>query len=621
MRKNHLKGFLIFVFLNIIVSGFSQEINENVQRVSEILDSLKASGVILDEQHREPRIILTTDEAVRFLQQRNQPQYWKNSRDPLRLAISHLVFQASHPSYDSTAYYLRNYPLDSLNISWDKFYIWEPLRFRIPVIPPPEFILPGDTLAVSDTIGIGGINDSLHVQEIHVPETLRRSGQVIGLQDTTILVVIDTLHEVSSDIPGFPFTYYNYPYQADSIQVAVKLLLDYLDVRDSSIINITGLGNVVTPIWLNSKSGMTHRFWLKNDMNDSVTVWIGAPSRNTLGLYLEQGVSFKRPDKQGASSDARIEVQQIDRSKLLEVQKITVKPQYWRTRSDVSFALNQASLTNWVKGGESSISTSLDITGYADYNNKPLNITSNSFARLKFGLVASGENGVRKNLDLLETNSKLNHKAFGKFDFSAIFLVKTQIAKGYNHTKYKKDGAERDTSILVSKFMNPIIITAGIGLDYKPNKNTSINFSPFSYKGTFVTDTTGIKGVDAIDQTKYGIANDRKSKNEPGASFLFSNVYKPTKTISITNRVQLFTNYINKPQNIDIDWEMILTANLNWFTDVRFNTHLIFDDDTKTPVYDKDKNPVMVGPDNKIQKKTSRIQFKELLGFSFIFRF
>jgi hypothetical protein len=64
---------------------------------------------------------------------------------------------------------------------------------------------------------------------------------------------------------------------------------------------------------------------------------------------------------------------------------------------------------------------------------------------------------------------------------------------------------------------------------------------------------------------------------------------------------------------------MILTANLNWFTDVRFNTHLIFDNDTKTTVYDDNKNPVP-GPDGK-PKKTARIQFKELLGFSFIFRF
>jgi hypothetical protein len=160
--------------------------------------------------------------------------------------------------------------------------------------------------------------------------------------------------------------------------------------------------------------------------------------------------------------------------------------------------------------------------------------------------------------------------------------------------------------------MNPAILTAGIGLDYKPNKNTSINFSPFSYKGTFVTDTAN------IDQTKYGIEKNKKSKNEPGASFMITNEYKPFKTVSIINRLQLFTNYINNPQNVDIDWEMIFTASLNWFTDVRFNTHLIFDDDTKTVVLDKDKKPILV--DGK-PKKSARIQFKELLGFSFIFRF
>ncbi len=141
-------------------------------------------------------------------------------------------------------------------------------------------------------------------------------------------------------------------------------------------------------------------------------------------------------------------MQQIDRSKLQEVKKIPVKTQYWKYRSEASFALNQASLTNWVKGGESSVSSSLDITGYADYNNKPLKITSNNFGRLKYGLIWTDKNGIRKNLDLLETNSKLNHKAFGKFDFSAILLFKTQLANGYN---YANDGSKT----LVSKFMNP----------------------------------------------------------------------------------------------------------------------------------------------------------------------
>jgi hypothetical protein len=117
----------------------------------------------------------------------------------------------------------------------------------------------------------------------------------------------------------------------------------------------------------------------------------------------------------------------------------------------------------------------------------------------------------------------------------------------------------------------------------------------------------------------YGIPHNRKSLHEPGVSFMITNEYKPVKNVTITNRLQLFTNYIHNPQNIDVDWEMITTATLNWFTDVRFNTHLIFDDDAKTPELDKDKKPVL-RPDGT-EKKTARIQFKEMLGISLMFRF
>jgi hypothetical protein len=64
---------------------------------------------------------------------------------------------------------------------------------------------------------------------------------------------------------------------------------------------------------------------------------------------------------------------------------------------------------------------------------------------------------------------------------------------------------------------------------------------------------------------------------------------------------------------------MMFTAHLNWFTDLRINTHLIFDDDTKTTVLDDNKAPVL-NPDGTT-KKTARIQFKEMIGVSLAFRF
>jgi hypothetical protein len=276
-------------------------------------------------------------------------------------------------------------------------------------------------------------------------------------------------------------------------------------------------------------------------------------------------------------------------------------------------------LSNWVKGGENSVSTALDITGYADFKKPEIKLSSNNFARLKMGFLASGGEEVRKNLDLLETNSKLNHKAFGKFDYSAIMLFKTQVAPGKTFTKVNK----RDTSYVVSRFMNPATITIGIGLDYKPDKETSINFSPLSYKGTFVPAGGKITADSLIpgklDQTRYGVPLGRRSKHEPGASFMISKNSRPFKNLALTNRLQLFTNYIDNPQNIDIDWEMIAVYNLNWFTDLRLNTHLIYDDNTRTTLM-RGGAPVYL-EDGKTEKKTARAQFKEMFGVSLVFRF
>ncbi len=608
MQMRFFRFFILVLFVNISYPVFSQEMPSRAASIATKIDSLRKGGVILREEPQKPEITLTREQAVKFLQQKSDPRYWNDARNPLRVALNQLVYESSHPPYDTARLFLEKFPFDSLYIPWDKFYIREPLRLKIPAAPEPRIAVLVDSVA-SDTTAVKRINDTL-ITELP-DDVLPEEFSITRLIDTTLMVVIDTLDQVRSSSSFFPFRYLDYPYQTDSIKTAVNLLLNYLEERDSSIVYFTGIGNTITPVWINTKSGDIMRFWLKNDLSDSVTVWIGNTDRNTVGLYLEQGVSFKRPVMQGNYSDAKIDLKKIDNSKLLNVQKIVTKPQYWKYRSEASFVFSQSALSNWVKGGENSVATALDITGYADYNNKALKLSSNNFARLKLGFLKSGDNDIRKNLDLIETNSKLNHKAFGKFDFSAIMLFKTQVAPGFT---YKKDKNGTEIKIPASKMLNPAILTVGFGLDYKPNKTTSINFSPLSYKGTFVTDPAYWNQTfdsTKIDQTKYGILKDKKAKNEPGASFMITNEYKPLKNITVTNRLQLFTNYINNPLNIDVDWEMIAVINLNWFTDVRFNSHLIFDDDTKT-VDKKGNDPL---------KKTARIQFKEMFGLSLVFRF
>jgi hypothetical protein len=609
-----LKFFSIVILLAFSPKALSQEGISKKGSVNFVVDSLAKKGIISNTVPPKPEIDFGKEKALKYLQEKFRAGNWDNNMDPLRLAIGQLIYAASHEPYDSAKAYLQRYKYDSINIPWSRFYSWDSLKVKIPVLLPAHFVQPGDTVPRGDTIGLRARNDSLRLN------LLDRRGDSTGiykptipeptvfLKDTIFMVIADTLKEVLPLNESNPFRSYRYPYQGDSLAFAIKTLTEFIEDRDSSIVNFRGVSESVIPVWLNSKSDKMVRYWLKNEFADSVTVWIGSTGRNTIGLFLEEGILFRRPVKQTNISDAQLNLKKINSASLQDVNKIYIKPHYWKFRTEASFVLNQATLVNWVKGGESSISTTLDVTGYADYNNKKLLLSSNNFARLKYGLVASGGNGIRKNLDLLETNSKLNHKAFGKFDFSGTVLFKTQVTKGWNYTKING----RDTSLLVSKFMSPAILTIGLGLDYKPNKTTSINFAPLSYKGTFVGDTAN------IDQTKYGIPHDRKSKHEPGVSLQISHELKLYKTITVLNRLQLFTNYIDHPQNVDIDWEMIATTKLNWFTEVRLNTHFIFDDNTKIPVVGKDGKPVMVGG---IQKKTARIQFKELIGLSFVFKF
>jgi hypothetical protein len=166
--------------------------------------------------------------------------------------------------------------------------------------------------------------------------------------------------------------------------------------------------------------------------------------------------------------------------------------------------------------------------------------------------------------------------------------------------------------VVVSRFLNPASITVGLGFEYKPFKNTSLNLAPLSYKNTFVLDTA------LIDQTRFGIEKDKKTMQEMGMQLVFQNKITPFKDMSVVNQVRLFSNYLNKPQNIDVDWELNLEQRINWFFTIKLNLHLIYEDDTRFTVSDSEGNPVL-GPDGS-EKKVARTQFKEFIGLSMQFK-
>jgi hypothetical protein len=364
-------------------------------------------------------------------------------------------------------------------------------------------------------------------------------------------------------------------YQLDSLQYAVNKLLEYTEERDSTMLWISDMSGRKRPFWISSGSEEEYRFWVKNYNNDSVTVWLGNPGSQELRLTLEDDVNFNRLVKE--DFEHLPSFVQDPESSLRSMKMLEPIPKYWDFGFLSAFILNQTYLSNWTKGGESSLSAMMDIQLDATYNNKDANTQWINAVRMKFGTIMTQEKGFRKNHDALEINSKFNRNAWGKIGMSASLYMKHQLAKGYN---YPND------SIPISKFLNPGTMTLGLGFEYKPAKEITFNVAPLSYKTTFVLDTAN------INQTLHGIDKNARAKREMGTQIVVSSKVTPFESMEITNNLRLFSNYLKKPQNIDVDWELIV---------------------------DENNQPVLL-PDGT-EKKVADMQFKEFIGLSLQFKF
>jgi hypothetical protein len=388
----------------------------------------------------------------------------------------------------------------------------------------------------------------------------------------------------------------------DSLLTAVETILTYTAQRDSILLYFNDIRGQKTPFWLTTGTDELYRYWVKNYKNDSITIWMGNPSKQDITMILEQDVDVNRLDKVVLESLPIAEFKPV--RSLAKVEPLKEIPVYWDYSFSSSFALNQTFLSNWAKGGENSFSNMLDITGEAKHTNKEEKTEWTNSFRLKYGSTITEEYGLRTNTDMFNLNSQFNKVIREKIDFSGVFYMKNQIARGYKYP---------DDSTVVSKFLNPTSFTIGAGLEYKPFKKTTLNFSVLSYKNTFVLDTS------RIDQTRHGIEADKRVRQEMGGQLLVKNSVSLIDGLNLTNTVRLFTNYLNKPQNVDVDWEINVEQKINWYFTVLLNLHFIYDDDIRFPVLDQDDQPILM-PDGS-ERKEPRLQFKEFLGVTLSFKF
>ncbi len=232
----------------------------------------------------------------------------------------------------------------------------------------------------------------------------------------------------------------------------------------------------------------------------------------------------------------------------------------WKIHGRFTFIFNQSSFANWASGGENTIAGDLNIN--YDFNYKKKLINWDTRILTGYGLSYVSEKGYRKTNDRLEINSLFGIRSREKNWFFSNFInFKTQYARGYNYSESSNE--------LVSAFFSPAYLSLGPGVLWKKSDNLNLNIAPASARFTFVDDDFS---------GKFGV---KEGKNVAfSLGFNLSGYYKLSimDNIEMENIITIYSDYLNKPKNIDIEYQVNIRFKVNKFVKMHLTAHTILDD-------------------------------------------
>ncbi|MDY0098966.1 MAG: DUF3078 domain-containing protein [Bacteroidales bacterium] len=279
----------------------------------------------------------------------------------------------------------------------------------------------------------------------------------------------------------------------------------------------------------------------------------------------------------------------------------------WKKGGVAALNLAQTSLKNWAAGGQNSVAVNGIFSMFANYK-QGKSAWDNSLD-IGYGLIKQGKDAdFLKTDDKIDFFSKYGREAFKDFYYSALLNFKTQMKPGYNYP---------DVTHKISDLFAPAYMLAALGMDYKPTQYFSAFIAPVTYKLTIVSDKT------LSDAGAFGVTPGDRSRSEFGGylrAVYTRNDFKDEflKNVSFTTKLDLFSNYGENPQNIDVSWETLIALKVNKYISANLNTHLLYDDNIKIAVDRNDDGNIS---EIELNSPGSRIQFKEIFGVGFSYNF
>lgn len=265
----------------------------------------------------------------------------------------------------------------------------------------------------------------------------------------------------------------------------------------------------------------------------------------------------------------------------------------WTIHGENTFLINQSSFSNWAAGGVNSFAGNI-ILNY-DFNYKKEKWSWDNKVIAAYGQTFQKETDWRKNDDRLSLNSLLGYQAKEHWLYTFFLNFNTQFAKGYDYTSANKK--------LLSEAFAPAYLSFGPGIAYKKSDNLKFNLSPAAVRFVIVKN-------DSL-ALNYGLDPGKNTRVEFGASFDAYYKTQIMENVTFENILKLYSNYLEKPQNVDIDYTANLNMKVNKWITVNAGVQLIYDDNTKLP---KIENGVQVG-------KKSDLQVKQILGAGITYKF
>lgn len=237
----------------------------------------------------------------------------------------------------------------------------------------------------------------------------------------------------------------------------------------------------------------------------------------------------------------------------------------WKKGGNISFLLNQSNFENWLAGGENNIAGNLGLN--YDFNYAKNDWTWDNKIIASYGLTKIEGQKTQKTDDRFELNSLAGKKAKGNWYYSAFANFRTQMSA--THT-----GGEIQTH-----FLSPAYLQFGPGMLWKKSDNLKVNIAPATGKFTFVSDYFTKPERLAKDDRYFGVEQGKAARYELGAAVNAYYKLSLMKNVTMENILNLYSNYMDRPQNVDVDYTMNLVMAINKYLSTTISFQALYDHD------------------------------------------